>query len=97
MPIPRWRKPVGPLRSIGAREGKIWRIHLEERKQKKNKRKKTQIKILRLLFQSVQVGKHMMKLTKGGIIPLYAGKPGPTGGWGKGKAGLPAGGFLGGP
>lgn len=36
------------------------------------------------------------KLTKGGMIPLYAGNPGPTGGWGKGKAGLPAGGFLGG-
>lgn len=37
------------------------------------------------------------RLTKGGMIPLYWGNPGPTGGWGRGKAGLPAGGFLGGP
>lgn len=36
-------------------------------------------------------------LTKGGMIPRYWGKPGPTGGWPRGKAGLPAGGFLGGP
>lgn len=31
------------------------------------------------------------------MIPRYGGNPGPTGGWGRGKAGLPAGGFLGGP
>lgn len=30
-------------------------------------------------------------------MPRYGGNPGPTGGWGRGKAGLPAGGFLGGP
>lgn len=30
------------------------------------------------------------------MIPRYGGNPGPIGGWGKGKAGLPAGGFLGG-
>lgn len=36
-------------------------------------------------------------LTKGGMIPRYWGNPGPTGGWGRGKTGLPAGGILGGP
>lgn len=41
--------------------------------------------------------KEVRNLTKGGMIPRYWGNPGPTGGWGRGKAGLPAGGFLGGP
>lgn len=91
-PFPRWRVPVGPLRAIGGREGQIGRIHLDR---KKHIRFRDQIFFLYL--SEKQREKSRRQLTKGGMIPRYGGNPGPTGGWGRGKAGLPAGGFLGGP
>lgn len=98
-PFTRWWVPVGPLRPIGAREGQIGRIHLGSKNRSSSDTHFFCFYLFIYLGEKIKINanKRKLTLTKGGMIPRYWGNPGPTGGWGKGRAGLPAGGFLGGP